>query len=146
MNRSRSNSVSKSDVYMKQQRFESPENDLRRGKRFSIQAPAVARIRNREIWAFTRDISTCGAYLSVAADEELPGVGEILDLVIKVPPTFTAARPCFITGRGRITRIEERQRDESGIAVEILDFAIQSESSFGARAARDHSDSGMHRV
>lgn len=144
MTRSRSNSVSKTDTCMKQQAFESPQSDLRRSKRFSIQAPAVARIRNREIWAFTRNVSTCGAYLSVAADEELPDVGEILDLVIKVPPTISAARPCFIVGRGRIIRTVERQWDESGIAVEILDFAIQSKSSFGFRDPAEITDPGTH--
>ena len=107
--------------------FESPEHDRRRSKRFNIQAPAIARIGNREIWAFTVNISTCGTYFSVAADDEIPSPGDVLDLVIKIPPTISSAKPCFITGRGKIVRADERQWDETGIAVEILEFEIQSE-------------------
>ena len=134
---------SKTDDDMDQQDFELPENDRRRSKRFNIQAPAVAKIGNREIWAFTRDISTCGAYLSVGVDEELPEVGEILDLVIKVPPMISSAKPCFITGRGRIIRIEAGQWDNSGLAVEILDLAIQSEVNGGNREGGHDTCSGF---
>ena len=129
--------ASKTDDEMDQHDVEVPENDRRKSKRFSILAPAVATIGNREVWAFTRDISTCGAYLSVGADEELPDVGEILEIVIKVPPAITSAKPCFITGRGRIIRTESEQWDKSGVAVEILDFAIHSEVNRGIPGGSD---------
>ena len=128
---------------MDQLDFELPENDRRRSRRFSIQAPAVARFGNHEIWAFTRDISTCGAYLSVGVDEELPEVGEILNLVIKVPPTISAAKPCFITGRGRIIRVEGAKWDRSGLAVEIFNFAIQSQVNGGNREDGNKKYSGF---
>jgi hypothetical protein len=115
------------DSDMDERDFTFPEKDRRRSKRFGIQAPAVAKVRNREIWAFTKDISTCGAYLCVGVDEDLRDLGTILDIVIKVPPTIRSAKPCFITGRGKIIRIEHEQWDTAGIAVEIRDFAIQTE-------------------
>jgi hypothetical protein len=124
---------SKTDGDMNQQNFELRESNRRGSTRFGIRAPAVAKIGNHEIWAFTRDISTCGAYLNVGVVEDLPDVGEILDLVIKVPPTISSAKPCFITGRGRVIRIEDERPDNPGLAVEILDFAINSEVTAGNR-------------
>jgi len=135
--------TSKTDGDMDQHDFELPKNDRRRSKRFSILAPAVGRIGNHKVRAFTRDVSTRGAYLSLGADKELPDVGEILDLVIKVPPTISSARPCFITGRGRIIRTEGGQWDQSGIGVEILDFAIQSKTNGGIRGGSDDTSPGF---
>lgn len=113
--------------------FESPEHDRRRARRFNIQAPAIARIGNREIWVFTVNLSTGGTYFSVAADDEIPSPGEVLDFVIKIPPSINSAKPSFVIGRGRVLRAEERQWDERGIAVEILDFTIQGEPGAGNR-------------
>lgn len=127
MTQSQPDSGNKVEGDMDQQDFELRENDRRRSKRFGIQAPATAKTNCREIWAFTKDISTCGAYLCVAADEDIPEPGKILDIVIKVPPMMGSAKPCFITGRGQIIRIEQRQLDTSGIALEMLDFVIESE-------------------
>ncbi len=103
-------------------------SERRRGKRYAIQAPAVARIGTREIWAFTKNVSSCGALFIMSADEELPDVGNTLELMIRVPQTISSARPCFIHGRGKIVRSEQRQWDEVGIAVDVLDFAIEREA------------------
>lgn len=97
--------------------------------RFSIQAPAVATMDAREIWAFTKSISTRAVYLSTGAEEERPSIGEPLNFVIKIPPSMSFSKPCFIRGRGRTVRVDELDPDQIGIVVEILDYAIESQSA-----------------
>lgn len=104
------------------------ECDRRRSKRFGIHAPAIARIKNRDIYAFTRDVSTLGTYLNGVGEEGLPEVGDMVDLTIKVPPVLGSAKTSCITGSGRVTRIEAGPYGEHGIALEIFDFAIQQKA------------------
>jgi hypothetical protein len=119
---------SKADIDMDGQGSEFVEEDRRRSKRYRIYAPAIARLRERDISVFTRDVSTLGAYLNAAGTERLPEVGESVELIITVPPTINSVKSCCIIGRGIITRIERRPYGETGIAVEMADFAIQGES------------------
>ena len=107
------------------------ENERRKNKRFRIQAPAIARVGNREIWAFTRDVSSSGVYFSVAEEDVGPPIGASLEFVIKIPPTIRYTKPCYIQGRARTVRIDTSDRDETGIAAEILEYAIQSEMTEG---------------
>jgi len=113
---------------MNQQGSDESLGERRASTRFRIQAPAVATIKNREIWAFTREISTRAVYFRTVGEEELPPIGEILDFVIKIPPSMSFSKPCFITGRGRTIRVDSLGGDESGVVAEILEYCIESGS------------------
>lgn len=110
---------------MNQQGPEENQGERRTSTRFRISAPALATVRNREIWAFTRDISARAFYFRTSEEENLP-LGEILDFIIKIPPTMSLSKPCFIKGRGRTIRVEDID-GELGVAVEILEYDIESE-------------------
>lgn len=92
--------------------------------RFNIQAPMILTIGSREIWAFTRDISTRAVYLRMDADDEKPSLGQELDFVIKILPSMSLSEPRFIKGRGRVIRIDDLEGNETGMVVEILDYDI----------------------
>lgn len=110
--------------------------ERRTSKRFRIQAPAVATVGNQEIWAFTRNISTHALYLITGGDEQKPSIGERLDFLIKIPPSLSFSKPCFIKGCGRTIRIDDLEGNETGVVVEILAYDIES----GAAAHPDADD------
>ena len=112
---------------MKHEELQPANAERRKSKRFRIQAPAIAKVGRREIWAFTRDISSCGIYFRVAAEEDAPAVGESFDFMIKIPATMSFSKPCFITGRGDTIRTENATWDEIGIGAEISGYDILSE-------------------
>jgi len=101
--------------------------EKRTSTRFRIHAPAVATVGDREIWAFTREISTRAVYFRTAGEEEGPPIGEPLDFLIKIPPSMSHSKPCFIKGRGRTIRIDDLGAEETGVVVEILEYDIESE-------------------
>jgi hypothetical protein len=118
-----------------------PRSERRKKQRFEIQAPAVVTVESGEIWAFTKEVSSCGIYFSVAEDNEEPSIGEPLDFVIKILPRVKCSKPCFIEGRARIIRIDQTDQNETGIAVEILKCAIQDKMPHGT--ARDQSQPSL---
>jgi hypothetical protein len=106
--------------------------ERRTSVRFRIQAPAIATVGTREIWAFTRDISRRAVYFRTAEEEKgRPPIGELLEFLIKIPPSMGFSKPCFIKGRGRAIRIDNLAGNESGVVVEILEYDIGSESVHG---------------
>ncbi len=122
---------------MNQQRPEGSLDERRTSLRFRIQAPAVARFGDREVWAFTREISTHAVYFrTVGEEEERPLIGGVVEFVIKIPPSMSFSKPCFITGCGRTLRVDDLGGDELGFAVEILEYDIESESAHQQLAAR----------
>lgn len=125
---------------MNQQGPEESIGERRTSTRFRIQAPAVATAGTREIRAFTRDISTHAVYFKTAGGEEIPPVGEILEFVIKIPPSMSFSKPCFIKGRGRTIRTDNPGGIEPGVVVEILEYDIESESAHGN--PEEHAESG----
>ena len=105
--------------------------DRRTSTRFRIHAPAVATVGDREIWAFTREISTRAVYFRTAEEGENPSIGEPLDFLIKIPPSMSYSKPCFIKGRGRTLRIDDLGGEETGVVVEMLEYDIGSERVHG---------------
>ena len=112
---------------MDQRGREEFSDERRTSTRFKIQAPAIATISQREVWAFTRDISTRAVYFNVVGEDVVP-IGEFVDFVIKIPPSMVYFKPCFIRGRGRTIRFDDLGGDESGFVVEILECEIKTES------------------
>lgn len=100
--------------------------ERRASTRFKIHAAAVATLGTTEIWAFTRDISTRAVYFRTEGCEARRLIGETLSFLIKIPPSMSYSKPCFIRGRGRIIRIEDLEEEEAGLVVEISDYNIES--------------------
>ena len=104
-----------------------PLGDERRIRpRFGISAPLTVIIGNREISAFTRDLSNMGVYFYLdPADSAL--IGNEFDFLVELPPEITLSTCCLIRCRGRVSRKESSPRQLTGIAAEILDFSILRE-------------------
>ena len=117
------------------------KGERRKKQRYEIQAPAVVTVESREIWVYTKEVSSCGIYFSVGEDDEWPSIGKPLDFVIKILPRVKCSKPCFIQGRARIIRIDQTDETETGIAVEILECAIQDKMPHGT--ARDQSQPSL---
>lgn len=125
---------------MSQQGSEESIGERRTSTRFRIHAPAIVKLGAREIWAFSRDISTRAVYFRTVGEEETPPIGQVLEFVIKIPPSMSYSKPCFIKGRGHTIRIDDLGGDETGVVVEILDYDIESEPA--QANAEEHSNSG----
>lgn len=83
----------------------------------------------QEIWAFTKDISTRSVYFRTAGEDDRPSIGDLLDFVIKIPPSMSYSMPCFIKGKGRTIRVDDLGGNEAGVVIEIIDLSIQSQTS-----------------
>jgi hypothetical protein len=96
----------------------------RRGRqRFSINAPLTLFIGGREIPAYTRDLSNRGVYFYLSlADLQL--FDQEFEFLVELPPEITLSTCCRIRCRGRAIREEKTSNNLTGIAAEILDYAI----------------------
>jgi len=122
-----------------------PANNRRERQRFSKNAPLSVLIGDREIPAYTRDLSNRGVYFYLdLSHSDL--VDRDFDFMVKFPPEVTISTYCSILGRGRLVRKENisvtnstycsilgrgrlvRKENISenltGIAAEILHYAI----------------------
>jgi hypothetical protein len=98
--------------------------------RFSTNAPVIVTLGEREIPAFTRDLSNRGVYFYVTSAEGF-SIGQKLDLLVKLPPEITLSTLCQIRCQGRLLRMEEASNDLTGIAAEIFQCSILSETETG---------------
>jgi len=105
-------------------------NDRRGSQRFSINAPLTLIADDREIPAYTRDLSNRGVffYLSLADSAQ---VGLHIEFMVELPPEITLSTCCRIRCRGRLLRRENASNNLTGMAAEILEYSIQR----GAEAA-----------
>lgn len=96
----------------------------RRGRqRFSINAPLTLFIGDREIPAYTRDLSNRGVYFYLGLTD-LPLFDHDFEFLVELPPEITLSTCCRIRCRGRAVREEKTSNNLTGIAAEILDYAI----------------------
>jgi hypothetical protein len=95
-------------------------------QRFGMNAPLTVLVGNREIPAFTRDLSNRGVYFCLnLADGAL--VSPDFEFVVELPPEVTLSTCCRIHCKGRVVRKETTSWHETGIAAEILHYSIQRE-------------------
>jgi hypothetical protein len=80
-------------------------------------------IGDREIPAYTRDLSNRGVYFYLDLSHSAL-VDRDFDFVVKFPPEVTISTYCSILGRGRLVRKENISENLTGIAAEILHYAI----------------------
>ncbi|MGD0732812.1 MAG: PilZ domain-containing protein [Terracidiphilus sp.] len=105
-------------------------NERRGGQRFSINAPLKVIADDREIPAYTRDLSNRGVYFFLSlADSALINLD--LEFTVELPPEITLSTCCRIRCRGRLLRKDNASVNLIGMAAEILEYSIQR----GAEAA-----------
>ena len=100
-----------------------PANNRRERHRFSRNAPLTVLIGDREIPAYTRDLSNRGVYFYLdLSHSDL--IDRDFDFMVKFPPEVTVSTYCSILGRGRLVRKEYVSENLMGIAAKILHYAI----------------------
>jgi hypothetical protein len=106
------------------------ENDRRGRPRFSMNAPLTVLIGDREIPAYTRDLSNRGVYFYLdLIDSNL--VDSDFEFTVDLPPEITLSSCCSIRCRGRLVRKESTSKNLTGIAAEILDYSILRDAVTG---------------
>jgi hypothetical protein len=99
------------------------KDDRRIRQRFSINAPLTLLVGDRQIPAYTRNLSNRGVYFYLAmCDGEL--VDTDLEFVVELPPEVTLSTCCRIHCRGRVVRKEKTADNLTGVAAEIIDYSI----------------------
>ncbi len=102
-------------------------NDRRRVRRFSIIAPLTVIFGDREIPAYTRDLSNRGVYFYLASADGILIDGDF-EFMVELPPEITLSICCRIRCRGRLVRKEKTFMNLTGVAAEILDYSILREA------------------
>lgn len=100
-----------------------PTTDRRKAQRFRVSAPLTVTVGDREIPAYTRDLSDQGVYFYLDSDESGLIEREI-DFIVELPPEITLSTCCRIRCRGRVLRKEESLMSLTGVAAQILDYLI----------------------
>ena len=101
-------------------------NDRRGRQRFSVNAPLTVIVGDREIPAYTRELSNRGVYFYLdLADSAL--IDRDFEFVLELPPEITLSTRCRIRCQGRLVRKEKASRNLAGVAAEILDYSILRE-------------------
>lgn len=102
-------------------------NDRRRIQRFRVRAPLTVFAGDREIPAYTRDLSNRGVYFYLAPDDS-----QLLELdfdfLVELPPEITLSTFCRIRCHGRTLRKEKTLMSLTGVAAEIVDYSILNEA------------------
>ena len=99
-------------------------NDRRETQRFSINAPLTVTVGDREISAYTRDLSNGGVYFYLSLADGLL-IDQDFEFVVELPPEITLSTGCRIQCRGRLVRTENASMHLTGMAAKILEYSIQ---------------------
>ena len=114
---------------MRMRRDLATADDRRGSQRFRISVPLTVILEDREIPAYTRDLSNRGVYFYLAsADSAL--IDSSFQFLVELPSEITLSSGCRVRCRGRLVRKEMTSRDstETGLAAEILDYSILGEA------------------
>jgi hypothetical protein len=101
-------------------------NDRRRIPRFRVRAPLTVLAGDREIPAYTRDLSNRGVFFYLAA-EDVGLIDQDFEFLVELPPEITLSTFCRIRCHGRTLRKEKSKMSLTGVAAEILDYSILKE-------------------
>ena len=101
-------------------------NERRERQRFKISAPVTLFIGDREIPAYTRDLSNRGVYFYLAPTDS-PQIDLEFEFMVELPPEITLSAFCQIRCRGRAVRTDQTS-DLAGIAAEILEYSISRDA------------------
>ena len=106
-------------------------NERRRIQRFRVRAPLTVIAGDREIPAYTRDLSNRGVYFYLASDDS-GLIDQDFEFLVELPPEITLSTFCRIRCHGRALRKEKARMSLTGVAAEILDYSILKEAGSGA--------------
>ena len=102
-------------------------NDRRRIPRFRVRAPLTVIAGDREIPAYTRDLSNRGVYFYLASDDS-GLIDHDFEFLVELPPEITLSTFCRIRCHGRALRKEKALMSLTGVAAEIVDYSILKEA------------------
>lgn len=102
-------------------------NDQRLRKRFKINAPVTLFIGDRQIPAYTRDLSNRGVYFYLALADNAQ-IDPEFEFSVELPPEITLSTFCQIRCKARAVRKEGAEMNLTGIAAEILEYSISREA------------------
>jgi len=97
--------------------------ERRKAQRFKVSAPLTVTIGDREIPAYTRDLSDRGVYFYLGADDS-GLIDDNINFMVDLPPEITMSTCCRIQCRGRVLRLEGSLMGLTGVAALILDYSI----------------------
>jgi hypothetical protein len=97
--------------------------ERRKAQRFKVSAPLTVTIGDREIPAYTRDLSDRGVYFYLGADDR-GLIDDNINFMVDLPPEITMSTCCRIQCRGRVLRLEGSLMGLTGVAALILDYSI----------------------
>jgi hypothetical protein len=100
--------------------------DRRERQRFRISVPLTVFIGDREVPAYTRDLSDRGAYFYLTLADSIL-IDRDFEFMVQLPPEITLSTCCSIQCQGRLVRKESTSNDWTGIAAQILDYSIRRE-------------------
>ena len=91
------------------------ENDRRSRQRFTINAPLTLFVGDREIPAYTRNLSNRGVFFYLAmSDSKL--IDQDFEFMVELPPEITLSTWCKIRCQGRVVRTEKSSESMTGVA------------------------------
>jgi hypothetical protein len=102
-------------------------DERRRIPRFRVRAPLTVLAGDREIPAYTRDLSNRGVYFYLASDDCVL-IDQDFEFLVELPPEITLSTFCRIRCRGRALRKDKARMNLTGVAAEILDYSILKEA------------------
>jgi len=104
-------------------------DERRTCQRFKISAPLTVIVGEREIPAFTRDLSNRGVYFYLTLPDSTL-IDRDFDFLIEMPSEITLTASCRLRCHGKLVRKEVTSRNltGAGVAAEILDYSIIRES------------------
>jgi hypothetical protein len=106
-------------------------NDRRRIPRFRVRAPLTVIAGDREIPAYTKDLSNRGVYFYLASDDS-GLIDQDFEFLVELPPEITLSTFCRIRCHGRALRKEKARMSLTGVAAEILDYSILKDAGTSA--------------
>ena len=105
------------------QRFTTDER--RQAQRFSMRIPVTLLSDDRQVPAFTKDVSARGIYFYVSfADSAL--INQDLDFIIEFPPEITLCASLRVRCKGKVLRKVSTAQYETGVAAEIYRYAFMN--------------------
>jgi hypothetical protein len=102
--------------------------EQRRSQRFQLALPlTVVRGSRGEINRVgkTRNLSSTGVYFVVGAPVEL---GSLLEFIVTLPDEISLTGPVRLLCRGKVTRVEQQERAEVGVAATIERYEFLREN------------------
>jgi PilZ domain len=97
--------------------------DRRNASRYRVNLPLVAPLADREVLAYTRDVSNLGVYFFVDAEDGDRIQGEF-QFLIDLPPEVTLSTYCRVRCLGLVVRKENTPNHLVGIGARILEYSV----------------------